>query len=370
MVDGRTRLQAFVKVIFPLLAPGLMATSLFGFITAWNEFPLVLILNKDAEKQTPPPWLSQFQTAFGDDWGATMAASSPFALPILILFIFLQRKAVSGLTDGAVKDDAPDDHHRHHRVRQRIRRGRQPHPGRLAVLQPGFDGTTAPDWVRRRIGEGLASVALFGRNVVSEDQVTALTAHLRAERDDLLIAIDEESGDVTRLDVRTGSSFPGNHASAPSTTPTSPAPSPASWAGAWPPAASPSTGRPPPTSTPTRTTPSSASAPSARAPTWWPGTPPPGSRACSPPASPPAPSTSPDTVTPTSTRTTRVPRIHVDADTLYERELPPVPRGHRRRHPGDHERPSSSRPSTPTAPAPCPGASSPSCCAANSATRA
>ncbi|MEV5347034.1 carbohydrate ABC transporter permease [Streptomyces achromogenes] len=103
MVDGCTRPQAFVKVIFPLLAPGLMATSLFGFITAWNEFPLVLILNKSAEKQTLPLWLSQFQTAFGDDWGATMAASSLFALPILILFIFLQRKAVSGLTDGAVK---------------------------------------------------------------------------------------------------------------------------------------------------------------------------------------------------------------------------------------------------------------------------
>src|SRR3954469_7843889 len=82
----------------------------------------------------------------------------------------------------------------------------------LAVLQPGFDGTSAPDWVRRRLGEGLASVALFGRNVVTEEQVTALTAELRAERDDLLVAIDEESGDVTRLDVRTGSAFPGNHA--------------------------------------------------------------------------------------------------------------------------------------------------------------
>ncbi|MFF7971085.1 ABC transporter permease subunit [Streptomyces sp. NPDC007905] len=103
MVDGCTRIQAFRRVIFPLLAPGLMATSLFGFITAWNEFPLVLILNKDNEKQTLPLWLSQFQTAFGDDWGATMAASSLFALPILILFILLQRKAVSGLTDGAVK---------------------------------------------------------------------------------------------------------------------------------------------------------------------------------------------------------------------------------------------------------------------------
>ncbi|MEU0146968.1 carbohydrate ABC transporter permease [Streptomyces sp. NPDC006288] len=103
MVDGCTRPQAFVKVILPLLAPGLMSTSLFGFITAWNEFPLVLVLNKQSEAQTLPLWLSQFQSQFGDDWGATMAASSIFAIPILVLFVFLQRKAVSGLTDGAVK---------------------------------------------------------------------------------------------------------------------------------------------------------------------------------------------------------------------------------------------------------------------------
>ncbi|ELS56395.1 carbohydrate ABC transporter permease [Streptomyces viridochromogenes] len=103
MVDGCTRAQAFRKVILPLLAPGLMSTSLFGFITAWNEFPLVLVLNKEAEAQTLPLWLSSFQTAFGNDWGATMAASSLFAIPILILFVFLQRRAVSGLTAGAVK---------------------------------------------------------------------------------------------------------------------------------------------------------------------------------------------------------------------------------------------------------------------------
>ncbi|OKI09567.1 sugar ABC transporter permease [Streptomyces sp. CB02923] len=103
MVDGCTRRQAFVKVIFPLLAPGLMATSLFGFITAWNEFPMVLVLNKEPDKGTLPLWLSQFQSQFGDDWGATMAAASIFAVPILVLFLFLQRKAVSGLTAGAVK---------------------------------------------------------------------------------------------------------------------------------------------------------------------------------------------------------------------------------------------------------------------------
>ncbi|GAA2283037.1 carbohydrate ABC transporter permease [Streptomyces atrovirens] len=103
MVDGCTRRQAFRRVILPLLAPGLMSTSLFGFITAWNEFALVLVLNKDAEAQTLPLWLSRFQSQFGDDWGATMAASSLVSVPILILFVFLQRKAVSGLTAGAVK---------------------------------------------------------------------------------------------------------------------------------------------------------------------------------------------------------------------------------------------------------------------------
>ncbi|KJY38448.1 carbohydrate ABC transporter permease [Streptomyces sp. NPDC127069] len=102
-IDGCTRGQAFRKVIFPLLAPGLMSTSLFGFITAWNEFAMVLILNKDKTAQTLPLWLTQFKTAFGNDWGATMAASSIFAIPVLVIFIFLQRKAVGGMTAGAVK---------------------------------------------------------------------------------------------------------------------------------------------------------------------------------------------------------------------------------------------------------------------------
>ncbi|MFB7662935.1 carbohydrate ABC transporter permease [Kitasatospora sp. NPDC056138] len=106
MVDGCTRTQAFVKVVFPLLAPGLMSTSLFGFITAWNEYPLVLILNKqtgEGTAQTLPLWLTSFQSTFGNDWGATMAASTLFAVPVLIVFLFLQRKAVGGMTAGAVK---------------------------------------------------------------------------------------------------------------------------------------------------------------------------------------------------------------------------------------------------------------------------
>lgn len=82
----------------------------------------------------------------------------------------------------------------------------------LAVLQPGFTGTEAPQWLLRQIRDGLTSVGLFGRNITSPGQLSALTAQLRAEREDILVAIDEEGGDVTRLEVVDGSSVPGNHA--------------------------------------------------------------------------------------------------------------------------------------------------------------
>ncbi|GAA3562523.1 glycoside hydrolase family 3 N-terminal domain-containing protein [Amycolatopsis ultiminotia] len=78
-----------------------------------------------------------------------------------------------------------------------------------AVLLPGFAGTTAPDWLRRRLSGGLGGVILFGRNVVDDEQVATLTSALRAERDDVVVGIDEEGGDVTRLDVATGSFVPG-----------------------------------------------------------------------------------------------------------------------------------------------------------------
>ncbi|MFD5280715.1 glycoside hydrolase family 3 protein [Streptomyces rubrogriseus] len=80
----------------------------------------------------------------------------------------------------------------------------------LSVLQPGFVGTEAPDWILRDIGDGLASVVLFSRNIVSTEQVARLTARLRAENPDLIVAIDEEAGDVTRIESATGSSRPGN----------------------------------------------------------------------------------------------------------------------------------------------------------------
>jgi beta-N-acetylhexosaminidase len=85
---------------------------------------------------------------------------------------------------------------------------------RLAAgcLFPGFEGLQAPDWIRRRLAQGLGGVVLYARNVESREQLAALTAELRAERADVLVAIDEEGGDVTRLEATTGSSYPGNAA--------------------------------------------------------------------------------------------------------------------------------------------------------------
>ncbi|MFE3455286.1 glycoside hydrolase family 3 protein [Nonomuraea sp. NPDC059194] len=93
-----------------------------------------------------------------------------------------------------------------------------PKPGRdllrLAdsVILPGFVGTTPPDWLRRRLSEGLAGVVLFSRNIAGPAQVAELTAALHAESPAALVGVDEEAGEVTRLEVATGSSRPGNYA--------------------------------------------------------------------------------------------------------------------------------------------------------------
>lgn len=80
----------------------------------------------------------------------------------------------------------------------------------LTVLQPGFEGGTAPDWLRKALGEGLGGAVLFARNVSAG--TAALVASLRAENPGVVVAIDEEGGVVTRLEAREGSSFPGNRA--------------------------------------------------------------------------------------------------------------------------------------------------------------
>jgi N,N'-diacetylchitobiose transport system permease protein len=104
MVDGSTRLGAFARILLPLIAPGLVATSVFAFVTTWNEYIFARILLNDQSKQTITVWLSYFLgTSRNTDWGALMAASTLTAVPVIIFFLLVQRKIVFGLTAGAVK---------------------------------------------------------------------------------------------------------------------------------------------------------------------------------------------------------------------------------------------------------------------------
>jgi beta-N-acetylhexosaminidase len=83
-------------------------------------------------------------------------------------------------------------------------------PAAAACLFPGFYGETVPGWLKGLLGQGLGGVVLFSRNIASLEQVSGLTSALRAEQPSLLVATDEEGGDVTRLETASGSSFPGN----------------------------------------------------------------------------------------------------------------------------------------------------------------
>ena len=104
MVDGNTRLGAFVKILLPLIAPGLVATSVFAFITSWNEYIFARVLLNDQSKQTVTVWLSYFLgTSKHTDWGALMAGSTLTAIPVVVFFLLVQRRIAFGLTAGAVR---------------------------------------------------------------------------------------------------------------------------------------------------------------------------------------------------------------------------------------------------------------------------
>jgi N,N'-diacetylchitobiose transport system permease protein len=104
MVDGASRLKAFWLITFPLVAPGLVATGVFAFIQAWNEFIFALVIMNRPENQTLPVWLQAFnEGAKGTDWGGVMAGSTLMAIPVIIFFLLVQRRVASGLTAGAVK---------------------------------------------------------------------------------------------------------------------------------------------------------------------------------------------------------------------------------------------------------------------------
>jgi N,N'-diacetylchitobiose transport system permease protein len=106
MVDGLSRGRAFMRITFPLLAPGLVASGVYAFLQAWNEFSVALILLPDEDKQTLPLWLRTFlqdSAVQTTDWGQVMAASALVAVPVIIFFMIVQGRMTSGLVGGAVK---------------------------------------------------------------------------------------------------------------------------------------------------------------------------------------------------------------------------------------------------------------------------
>ena len=103
MVDGATRFGAFVRVLLPLVGPGLVATSIFAFIQAWNEFIIAYVFLHTPEKQTLMVWLASFTTLRGTEWGPLMAGATLCALPVVVFFLLVQRRIAFGLTAGAVR---------------------------------------------------------------------------------------------------------------------------------------------------------------------------------------------------------------------------------------------------------------------------
>jgi len=103
-IDGAGPLQRFWKVLLPLVMPGLVTTSVFAFIFAWNEFVFATtFLGTDEAKYTLPVYVTYFFGKGSVDWGAIMAASVLFTLPVMIFFLIMQRRLRTGLLAGAVK---------------------------------------------------------------------------------------------------------------------------------------------------------------------------------------------------------------------------------------------------------------------------
>lgn len=106
MIDGLSRTQAFWRITLPLLAPGLVASGVYAFLQAWNEFTVALVALPAESAQTLPLWLRTFLAASanrGIDWGEVMAASTLIAVPVIVFFLVVQSRMTSGLVSGAVK---------------------------------------------------------------------------------------------------------------------------------------------------------------------------------------------------------------------------------------------------------------------------
>ena len=103
-VDGAGSLRIFWRILFPLVAPGLIATSIFSFITAYNEFIVALtFLGQAHSDYTLPIYVTYFFNRGGAQWGPIMAASTLYTIPVVVFFLIVQRRMTSGLVAGAVK---------------------------------------------------------------------------------------------------------------------------------------------------------------------------------------------------------------------------------------------------------------------------
>jgi N,N'-diacetylchitobiose transport system permease protein len=103
-IDGASGTKIFWRILFPLVMPGLVATSIFAFITAYNEFIVALtFLGQDHGDYTLPIYLTYFFGRGGAEWGPIMAASTMYTIPVVIFFLIVRRRLVGGLTAGALK---------------------------------------------------------------------------------------------------------------------------------------------------------------------------------------------------------------------------------------------------------------------------
>ncbi len=103
MIDGCSRLGAFVRVVLPLACPGIVATTIFAFIVGWNDYLYASLLLKRAELWTVPLALMGFVRDYSVDWNSIMACSTIITVPVIILFLLLQRYLIAGLTAGSIK---------------------------------------------------------------------------------------------------------------------------------------------------------------------------------------------------------------------------------------------------------------------------
>ena len=103
MVDGATRLGAMRRILLPLILPGLVATGTMGFLAAWNEFLFAVVLTTSANATPLTVGIGRFFGEYGRDWNGLMALTTFASLPLMLIFIVLQRWVVQGMTAGAVK---------------------------------------------------------------------------------------------------------------------------------------------------------------------------------------------------------------------------------------------------------------------------